>query len=314
MLEFFIRVAPLKKSLHVNLNNFGKTNFICIFAYKLIKMRKYPDLNNKYDVRDLELLKVQEWQLEALKMNPDYPHWGNDEEYMWKNGDSGWDRPIEIEGISNLFTLDDYNELVHFYFFLSRKNHQCPSCEGSNYNKETHQLSEDWYDFKGTGRRWDKKLTEVEIEALVKGGRLSDLMDSWYRFDEETNTWMSLDQTVEYSKREWVPCEAPVMPTPDQVNIWASNGLGHDAINKMICVKARAKHLGIYGHCDLCEDGYVYDEPAGKLGLQMWILHPRKGASRGVRLSEIKELELPQIVEYLKSAAARNADRFSRLV
>ena len=33
---------------------------------------------------------------------------------------------------------------------------------------------------------------------------------------------------------------------------------GHDAINRWICVKARAKHLGIYGHCEHCEEGVVY--------------------------------------------------------
>lgn len=277
-------------------------------------MRTVPNMNDKYDANEVKTLKAQDWQLKALEMNPSYVFWGNHEDYMWKKDTSGWDRPLEFETIADLFTLDEYNELVNFYFFIHRKNHVCPACEGENLNPATKQLSDDWYDFAGTGRRWDNKITEVEIEALVKGGRLTDLMDKWYRFDDETNTWVTLDQSLPYEERKWEPCDAPVMPTPEQVNGWASGrGIGHDAINRWICVEARAKHQGVFGHCDECEGGYIYDEPDAKLGLQMWILHPRKGASRGVIINDVKQDELPKVVEYLKGAAERNAERFSKL-
>ena len=51
------------------------------------------------------------------------------------------------------------------------------------------------------------------------------------------------------------------IPTPDEVNAWARNGIGHDSINRWICVKAKAKRLGIYGECLHCKGkGYYYCE------------------------------------------------------
>ncbi len=89
--------------------------------------------------------------------------------------------------------------------------------------------------------------------------------------------------------------------------------MGHDAINRWICVKARAKHLGIYGHCEHCEGGIVYEEPKAKVALQLWYLHPRKGCSRGVYIEHIEQENLPEIFEYLKEARDRNAERFSKI-
>lgn len=75
------------------------------------------------------------------------------------------------------------------------------------------------------------------------------------------------------------------IPTAEEVNIWNRTGFGHDSINKEICVKARAKHLGVYGKCNYCngegkiwqsekikklhEDWEPFDPPTGK-GFQLW--------------------------------------------
>jgi hypothetical protein len=45
----------------------------------------------------------------------------------------------------------------------------------------------------------------------------------------------------------------------------------------------------------------------------MWVLHPRKGCSRGVEVKNIKQNELPEIFKYLRSAADRNAERFGKI-
>lgn len=56
------------------------------------------------------------------------------------------------------------------------------------------------------------------------------------------------------------------------------------------------------------------DRPPVMLTLQLWIIHPRKGASKGVEILSVSETELPDAVNYLRAAAVRNAKRFSMLM
>jgi hypothetical protein len=215
-----------------------------------------------------------------------------------------------MDGEAQLWELDEYNELVNFYFFIDRDAKEC-QCEGTGLNPKTKQLSDDWYDFARTGRKWMNNITDIEVKALVKAGSLSNLTDKRYSFDEEKNVWTYLDT----EKHEWVEMEGePVFPTAEEVNEWSRKGMGHDSYNEYICVKARAKHLGVYGKCEHCEGkGYVYIEEKPRLALQMWMLHPRKGAARGVILRNINQEEIPKVMEYLKEARDRNAERFSKL-
>jgi hypothetical protein len=277
-------------------------------------MRTLPNRRDESDVKDLLKLNAEKWQIDLLSKNPEYVFWGNYEDYM-SDKNAGWRSPAELETFDEIWTLDDYNELVNFYFEVFRKNHSCPHCDGGGLNPETKQLEEDWYDFDGTGRRWCNNIGEVEIEDLVKGGRLSDLMDGWYRYEEKKDVWFSLDRSLPMAQREWVECEKPKFPTPEKVNEWSkSGGLGgHDAINRWICIKARAKHLGVYGYCEHCDDGRIYDDEKATVSLQLWYLHPRKGTSRGVYVKQIKETDIPRVIEYLKEAAKRNAERFSKI-
>lgn len=257
----------------------------------------------KYDEDDAKVLNAEQWQLDLLKLNPSYVWWGNYEDYM--SNEKGWRARYFAESFDELWDLDNLNEVVNFYFEVTRENHECPHCEGEGVNPETRQLIEDWYDFEETGRRWCSKLTEVEVEALFKAGRLSDLSDGWYKYDKEKDSWMKMED-------EWVSCDKPKMPSPEEVNAWnEGRGLGHDAINRSICVRARAKHLGVYGNCHHCEGlGYIYDSDKAKVSLQLWMLHPRKGCSKGVYIKEIKQTDLPKVFEYLREADQRNQNRF----
>jgi hypothetical protein len=269
-------------------------------------MRKYPEKPEELQ-EETERLHPEPWQLKLIKLNPSYVWWGNFEDYM-SDKNTGWRSPAELKSWKEHWELDELNECVNFYFEIHRKNHECPHCEGSGLNPATKQLSDDWYDFAETGRRWDKKLTEVEVEALVRHRRITEVSGFNGYFADETGKWMV------WKDNEKVECEAPQMPTPEAVNLWASGrGLGHDGINQWICVKARAQHLGVYGHCEHCIEGYIYDEDKAKVGLQLWMLHPRKGCSRGVYFEEILEEEVPAVLEWLKEAAKRNAERFSKL-
>jgi len=269
-------------------------------------MRSYP---TKEDADEVEMLHAEEWQLNLLKLNPEYVYWGNHEDYM-SDSKAQWNSPVTLKSWSEHWKLDDLNELVNFYFEVHRKNHECEHCKGSALNPATQQLSEDWYDFANTGRKWSYAITDVEVDALMKGGRLRDVTSFVGYYDEERKTWVKWDGKAQ------VDCEKPEYPTAKQVNTWASGrGFGHDAINQWICVRARAEHLGIYGHCDHCNgQGVIYDEPNAKVSLQLWMLHPRKGCSKGVLIENIQEEELPEVFDYLKEAANRNKDRFSQVV
>lgn len=242
-------------------------------------MRTYP--SDDYDKEELERLNAESWMVELLKCNPDYPFWGNYEDYMIK--DSGWDARAEIESVSELWELDNLNEVANFYFEIIRENHKCESCDGSGLNPETKQISDDWYDFANTGRRWCENITQDEVDALWEHNRLH--------------------------------CDFKEKPTAEQVNAWANGrGLGHDSINHHICVETRAKRLGVYGHCEKCGGyGHIFDEDKAHLELQLWVLHPRKGCSRGLRVKSVLQSDIPKVVEYLQEARKRNDDRFAKI-
>lgn len=243
-------------------------------------MRDYPKKDYEWkEVKELGL-KKDDWRVNALKMNPYYCCWGNDEEYMCSSK-SGWNSPVELENINQLWELDDLNELINFYFEIYRNREDCIQCEGSGYNKETLQISKDWYDFDNKGTRWCDKITQDEVEALWNRGRLSSF------------------KTV---------------PKAEEINQKEKVGFMHDAINRIICIEQRAKRLNVYGLCPKCKgSGYLFTEKKVHLGLQMWFIHPRKGASRGVYLKNIEKNELPEVIKYLKQAKERNNERFSKL-
>lgn len=243
-------------------------------------MRKYPE--NESEFKELEELNAENWMIECLKKNPDYVWWGNYEDYMCHDG-SGWDSRCEVDSIKEgLWGLDEYNELVNFYFEVYRKSEECKFCDQSGYNKETKQISDDWYDFANTGKKWCYDITQDEVDALWDNHRLH----------------------IDFKEK----------PTAEEVNKWARKGFGHDAINHWICVEQRAKRLGVWGYCEHCEGkGRIYIEPKAKLGLQLWILHPRKGCSRGIYIKDVKQEELSTVIAHLKEAQNRNNERFSKL-
>ena len=141
---------------------------------------------------------------------------------------------------------------------------------------------------------WQYHLEQDEVEALVKDGRfrtesflpevcvVTDLSKKTgnYHFDEKQDKWLGLVDD------EWVEVEEPEYPTADIINEWAKTGMGHDSINKWICVEVRAKRLGVWGKCSECkgegeiknpdqneqkryEEWEEYEPPKGE-GYQLW--------------------------------------------
>lgn len=267
--------------------------------------KKYPE--SEYDLRSAEQKRAKAWQLDCLKLNPDYIWWGVGEDYMSTKEKLGWRQSLELGTWDDFgpWGLDDYNEVVNFYFFVNRANEDCVSCDGSGYNAETHQISEDFYDFAGTGKRWCDDITQDEVIALVMEGRLRDYTELPCYYDDDLGVWMG------WKDGEKIEIEKPEMPSCERVN---ADRFMHDAINRFILIETRAKRLGVWGYCEVCDgNGYVYTEENCHLGITLWILHPRKGASRGVRINHIDKSQLDEVKEFLRKAAERNADRFAKI-
>lgn len=254
-------------------------------------MRSYNETDED-DVQNIQDIKAQPWQVELLKMNPEYPFWGPHEDYMWVKGD-GWNSPIEKDSWNDFkdWELDDYNECVNFYFELTRKSEDC-SC-GDGYHPDARSVVDSFYNHSApNGIGWKDKITEDEYQALVEQGRIS-FKD--YRVPQEERVLMTLEEV-------------------NAENAPYGRGMGHDSINKYILIEARLKRLGIEHFCPICDGkAYNYVEDFATVNLVLWMLHPRKGASRGVEIKNITQEDLPEIFAFLREAAMRNANRFSKI-
>ena len=261
-------------------------------------MRSF-NINDEYDVKLREQMNPPQWMVDTLKYNPGYNSWGNHEDYMIST--SQWGSPISIEDVPTFikdWTLDCYNELVNFYFDIDRESANCEHCDQTGYNPATLQIDRAWYNSDGP-RDW------VYDTTRVNGGRY-DSNSHQYNI-----TQVELDALWEHNRLKH---DFKTKPTVERVNEWSTVGMGHDSINKYICVKALAEHQSVYGTCEHCNgEGYIYTVPDCNLKLQLWILHPRKGCSRGVLIENVTQQDLPAVFNLLHTAAQRNADRFSKI-
>ena len=221
-------------------------------------MRCYPDMSDKYDREEAERLNAEPWQLELLKCNPKYVHWGPHEDYMCDK-DSGWRSPMFFESWAEFeLPLDELNEVANFYFSVERESVRCVSCDETGYASKAKTIADAFYDF----------------QAFV--------------------------DKVNGANSDGSP---------------AFGGYNHDAINRHMLIKQRCKRLGYPVTCPECDGhGYVFAARDAHVSLTLWLLHPRKGASRGVEVGRIGERDLPAVFEYLANAAKRNASRFAHVV
>lgn len=263
-------------------------------------MRSY-DPDDKFDREEMDRIGPEPWMLDLLSLNPEYPHWGPHEDYMSGNEESGWGAPIFHESWKEFdIHLDELNEVVHFYFEVDRVSKPCETCDETGYGRDARRVSDDFYDSDGTGRRWCDKITLDEAQALVDRNRCF------------------------YSDREKGELVKPVVDDALVARINLANlpgrtgfdiDLYHDAINKHILVKQRCERFGFYVKCKECGGhGYIYTANRAHVGLVLWLIHPRKGASRGVEIANVEREDLPAAFEFLAQAAKRNADRFAKVV
>jgi hypothetical protein len=155
----------------------------------------------------------------------------------------------------------------------------CKSCNGSGLNSATNKLKDEWYSLDktewtnlGNGKRynnlaWQYHLTEIEVKALLDAERLWDFT----RIPINEEQRKIVQQKIKNGGNSWLPYNNGYIPTPEEVNEWAINGFGHDSLNSWICVKARAKHLGIYGTCKYCKgEGEIWQSEEIKKLHEEW--------------------------------------------
>lgn len=244
-----------------------------------------------YDKDESTELNADDWQLDLLKLNPSYVGWRPHEDYMCKKG-QGWDSRVinATWGEFGPWKLDEYNECVNFYFSVIRASKECPECGGNGYHKDAQKVVNSFYaHMNERGEHWNDKITQDEVQALMDSGRLSDFTRG--------------------KPEGYVPTAAEVNAAQNTCGF-----MGHDGINRWILTNARLERLGLPVLCDHCGgDGSVFVEPAAHVTLTLWMLHPRKGCSRGVEIERVDQADLPAIFEFLQEAAERNAQRFSAI-
>lgn len=298
-------------------------------------MRHYPNCDD--DMKEVARLEAPLWMVEQLKFNPEYVSWGPHEDYMWKEG-SGWDSAVLLEAWDKMWELDELNEVVNFYFQINRPTKDCPMCAGRGTHPDAQWITESWYKHSSpfttpdadeerskavlarfgcrftasaVGRgalppdeiinRYGKAFLEHCVSTIENGGEWSTNLTQ----DEVDALWDGQRLHIEFKEK----------PTAEQVNRWAKSGkgFGHDAINSWICCERRCERLGVPHTCPECEGhGHLFTG-AAYLTLVLWMLHPRKGCSRGVEVNHIQEQELSAVYAFLQHAAERNAGRFGKL-
>jgi hypothetical protein len=162
----------------------------------------------------------------------------------------------EIKRVAADFTWELHRVWEGYLNPWSRFGKSCAFCEGEGYNSATKQISDTWYDLDNPTRadKWCDKITQDEVQALVDANRLMDFTHVW---DKE---------------KGWQKKDPPYVPTAEEVNAlerWKI--LGHDAMNRWICVEARARRLGVWGKCEFCKgEGTLWLTPAYKKKYEKW--------------------------------------------
>lgn len=82
---------------------------------------------------------------------------------------------------------------------------------------------------------WLHHLSQDDVDALVAAGRLMDFTHTWSR------------------ENGWQPKNPPITPTAAQVNEWSLSGMGHDAINASVVIRARCEREGVDDTCPTCK-------------------------------------------------------------
>lgn len=279
-------------------------------------MRYYPGKND-YD--EVESMQPEDWMLDLLKMNPEYCSWGPGDDYM---AGEGWSSSLEFNNWNEFeFELDSFNEVVNFYFEVDKESKNCEVCKMSGWHPDAQWVTES---FSKENSPFCKLSEEKALDKLTKSLGMGDgysAISSTYPSEKVINKYG--DNFKEFCEKlrdgsgYWKDSL-----TKEDYEALEKEGRKHDAsdpfsidcISRMILCKSRCQRMGIPCDCYECDGkGYIYTSEKCHVDIILWILHPRKGASRGVRIKNIEQHQLPDVFKYLREAKDRNTERFSRI-
>jgi hypothetical protein len=100
--------------------------------------------------------------------------------------------------------------------------------------------------------QWSRQLIQADVDALIKAGRLHD-------FTRVPHT----EAQRELVKQNGRLSESNgYTPTAAEVNDWSLARLGHDSINRGVCIEARCDREGVPYVCTACEgNGHSWPSP-----------------------------------------------------
>jgi hypothetical protein len=150
-------------------------------------------------------------------------------------------------------------------------------------------------------KQWSHHLDQDDVDALVEADRLWDFtrrllpgqdlrefirVRAYYLWlesgkPEGRDLDFHLQAEREYS-RHWLPFHNGHRPMPREVNDWSISGIGHDAINRVVCVRAKLRRMGLGEDaidCQACKGtGSIWDPPeAEKLADEWENIEPPEG-------------------------------------
>jgi len=144
-------------------------------------------------------------------------------------------------------------------------------------NREARRLYELWR------YQWCHHLIQADVDALIAADRLWDLTRRPLNAEQLEKL---KDQEAAGGSGYWLDEPNGHHPTASEVNMWSSDGFGHDTINSYVCIKARCEREGVPYECTRCNgSGRIWPTPEIERQCETWKRkHPPKG--RGYQLWE----------------------------
>ncbi len=144
--------------------------------------------------------------------------------------------------------------------------------------------------------QWCHHLIQADVDALAEAGRLHDFLRRPINAEQQAQ--------LEKDGGFWLKEPNGYKPTADEVNAWSIGSMGHDAINRWVCVEARCKREGFESTCKACggdgdlwpsaavkeaQDNWTDEEPPTGDGFQLWTT-TNEGAPISPVFATIEEL------------------------
>lgn len=156
---------------------------------------------------------------------------------------------------------------------------KCKACDGEGSSPEIKQLYVRWYGqdredwvWINSGRRynnaaWCYNLDADDVKALLDADRLWDFT----RVPRTPEQQEISRQKIAAGGNSWLPEGNGYIPTPKEVNEWSHFGFGHDSINAMCVIRAKAERLGFETDCKACKgEGEFWQSPEIHAAHEAW--------------------------------------------